>query len=148
MRNPSFIKAFLLRVGPPFVVLFLLAQFVPYGRDHENRPVTGEPEWDSEETRALAVRACFDCHSNETKWPWYASIAPVSWFVQRHVDDARDHLNFSEWDKPQRHAGKAAKAVESGAMPLESYLSMHSEAKLSDAERAALIAGLRTSLRR
>ena len=59
--------------------LFLAIQFVPYGRDHSNPPVIGEPTWNSPETRALAVRACFDCHSNETVWPWYSNIAPVSW---------------------------------------------------------------------
>ena len=146
MKNPSFTKTFLLRVGPTFVVLLVLAQFVPYGRNHENPPVTEEPEWDSPKTRALVKRACFDCHSNETHWPWYASVAPMSWLVQHDVDEAREHLNFSEWDKPQRHAAKAAKAVGEGEMPLGIYLPLHSEAKLSDTEKAALIAGLKKTL--
>ena len=68
---------------------FLLMQFVPYGRNHSNPPVISEPHWDSPQTRELAVDACFDCHSNETNWPWYSNIAPVSWMVQRHTDEGR-----------------------------------------------------------
>ena len=58
------------------VVLFVLLQLVPYGRDHANPPVRQEPAWDAPRTRELAGRACFDCHSNQTLWPWYASVAP------------------------------------------------------------------------
>ena len=143
MKNPSFTKTFLLRVGPTTVVLLVLAQFIPYGRSHENPPVTGEPDWDSPATRALVKRTCFDCHSNETHWPWYAKIAPISWLVQHDVDEAREHLNFSEWDKPQRHADDTAHEVEEGEMPLWFYTPLHSEARLSDTEKAALIAGLK-----
>ena len=58
--------------------LGLVIQLLPYGRDHTNPPVVAEPLWDSPQTRALAKRACFDCHSNETIWPWYTNVAPVS----------------------------------------------------------------------
>ena len=69
---------------------FLLIQLVPFGRDHTNPPVVQEPNWDSPATRELAQRACFDCHSNETVWPWYSNIAPVSWLVaQRHLRSPR-----------------------------------------------------------
>ena len=146
VKNPSFRKTFVLRVVPTLVVLLILAQFVPFGRSHENPPVTGEPDWDSPETRALVKRVCFDCHSNETHWPWYANVAPVSWLLQRDVEEAREHLNFSEWDKPQRHADEAAHEVEEGEMPLWFYLPLHPEAKLSDDEKAALIAGLKKTL--
>src|SRR5581483_2821093 len=81
--------------------LFLLAQAVPYDRSHTNPPVTAEPRWDSPQTRELAARACFDCHSNLTTWPWYSNVAPISWLVQRDVDGGRSALNFSEWNKPQ-----------------------------------------------
>jgi hypothetical protein len=60
------------------VVVFVAIQLVPYGRDHTNPPVTAEPRWDSPQTRTLAVSACFDCHSNETAWPWYTNVAPFS----------------------------------------------------------------------
>src|SRR5690349_11025724 len=62
--------------------LFLLIQAVPYGRAHTNPPVVSEPHWDSPRTRELAKRACFDCHSNETRWPWYSHVAPMSWVLQ------------------------------------------------------------------
>ena len=123
-------------------VLFLLLQVVPYGRSHDNPPVRQEPTWDSPETRALAERACFDCHSNETEWPWYSWVAPVSWLVERDVVEAREHLNFSEFDRPQKDAEEAAEEVEEGEMPLWFYLPLHSEARLTDAELATLIAGL------
>ena len=100
-----------------------------------------EPAWDSPQTRALAKRACFDCHSNATVWPWYSHIAPVSWLVQKDVNGGRRHLNFSEWTKPSRHAGHAAEEIKGGDMPLSYYLPMHPMAKLTDAEKAALIAG-------
>ena len=64
-----------------FLAAVVVMQLVPYGRDHSNPPVTAEPNWDSPETRALFKRACFDCHSNETVWPWYAYVAPFSWWT-------------------------------------------------------------------
>ena len=76
---------------------FLLIQLVPYGHAHDNPPVAAEPNWDSPQTRELAQRACFDCHSNETTWPWYSNVAPVSWLVQHDVDEGREYLNFSRW---------------------------------------------------
>ena len=68
-----------------FVVLAGLIQIVPYGHDHANPTVRQEPAWDSPATRAMTVRACYDCHSNQTTWPWYAHVAPVSWLLQRDV---------------------------------------------------------------
>lgn len=123
-------------------ILFGAIQFVPYGREHGNPPTRVEPTWDSPRTRELAQRACFDCHSNETVWPWYSSVAPVSWLVQRDVDHGRKQLNFSEWDRPQEEADEAAEAVENGEMPLASYLWTHPDAKLTEQERSELIAGL------
>lgn len=124
----------------------VVMQLVPYGRDHSNPPVSAEPKWDSPETRALFKRACFDCHSNETTWPWYANVAPVSWLVQNDVDGGREHLNFSEWDRAQRHAGDVAFETRNGDMPPWFYLPMHPDAKLSDAEVKALMDGAEKSL--
>jgi mono/diheme cytochrome c family protein len=123
----------------------LVIQLVPYGRDHTNPPVVAEPAWDSAHTRELAVRACFDCHSNETVWPWYSNVAPMSWLVQRDVDEGRETLNFSEWDRPQE-AEEAAETVREGSMPPSQYLLTHPEARLSDAELSALAAGLAATL--
>lgn len=128
------------------IALFVIAQIIPYGRSHTNPPVVAEPAWDSPATRALAKRACFDCHSNETTWPWYSHIAPTSWFLQSHVDDGRARLNFSEWNKTYRAAAKASREVKSGGMPLSSYLLMHADARLSDTEKVALERGLDASL--
>ena len=123
-------------------VLFAAIQFVPYGRDHTNPPVVQEPTWANERTRQLAVGACFDCHSNETKWPWYSHVAPVSWFLMRDVTGGREALNFSEWQNNDQALG-AAETVEEGSMPTMQYKLMHSTARLSDQERQELAQGLR-----
>lgn len=125
---------------PP--ALLLVIQLVPYGRDHSNPPVRAEPAWPSPEVRALAVRACFDCHSNETKWPWYSNVAPASWLVSNHVEEGRHELNFSEFDRPQKHAKDAAEELEEGEMPLPGYVALHADAKLTDAEKQQLQAAL------
>lgn len=122
--------------------VLVLMQGVPYGRNHTNPPVTGEPAWNSPRTEALARAACYDCHSNESRWPWYSSIAPVSWRIQSHVDEGRGKLNFSAFDRPQEEATEAAEAVRSGEMPPADYLLMHPEARLSAADRQALADGL------
>lgn len=120
----------------------LAIQLVPYGRNHDNPPVVQEPVWSSPQLRQLAVRACFDCHSNTTTWPWYSHVAPVSWLVQHDTEDARSKLNFSEWNRPQKHADEAAEAVSEGEMPMLIYVLMHSRARLTDRERQQLIDGL------
>ena len=132
-----------------FLLLALLAvgliQFIPFGRTHTKPPKSTEPSWDSAGTRELFRRACFDCHSNKTVWPWYSNVAPVSWLVQRDVDGGREHMNFTEWDLPQRHAKDIAEQVRTGEMPPWFYLPMHPAAKLSAAEKQALIDGAEKS---
>jgi hypothetical protein len=124
------------------LALAVLIQLIPYGRRHTNPPASAEPAWNKPETRALAKRACFDCHSNETVWPWYSHVAPMSWLVKHDVDEGRHELNFSEWERPQEDAHKAAKMVLKGRMPLRKYLLMHPSARLSATERDTLAAGL------
>src|SRR5580700_9893839 len=119
----------------------VLIQLVPFGRQHANPAVTQEPAWDSPQTRDLARRACFDCHSNETVWPWYSNVAPVSWLNQRDVNGGRNHLNFTEWDHVQKHAKDVAEQVKEGGMPPWFYLPMHPAARLTAAEKQALIDG-------
>jgi hypothetical protein len=121
-------------------------QLLPYGRAHTNPPVVMEPSWDQPATRELAARACFDCHSNETRWPWYSNVAPASWFVQRHVDAGREVLNFSEWQRPQKEASESGETVLEGEMPLGSYALLHASARLSPSESRALAHGLTASL--
>jgi mono/diheme cytochrome c family protein len=127
------------------VAAALIIQLIPYGRSHTNPPVLAEPVWDSAQTRELAVKDCFDCHSNETTWPWYSNIAPVSWLVQNHVDEGRQILNFSEWNGPQR-SDEAVETVRERSMPPTSYLLTHPSARLTDAQLAALADGLAKTL--
>jgi Haem-binding domain len=124
------------------VVLFGLIQLIPYGQSHTNPTVVQEPQWDSPDTRALAVRACFDCHSNQTNWNVWSDIAPFSWLIQNDVDGGRRVLNFSEWNQNQRSARNMAESVQRGTMPRWFYLPIHPEANLSAAERQQLITGL------
>jgi hypothetical protein len=127
--------------------LLALSQAVPYGRAHSNPPVTAEPRWDSAATRALAARACFDCHSDLTAWRWYSNIAPASRLIQRDVDTGRSQLNFSEWDKPQDvSAGDLADAIRGGSMPPWYYTIAHPNASLSTADKDQLIRGLEATL--
>jgi hypothetical protein len=129
--------------------LFLLIQLIPYGKDYNNPPVVSEPNWDSQQTRELAKRACFDCHSNETLWPWYSKIAPVSWLVARDVYEGRQRLNFSDWQNSYlRDAGEIASVINEGEMPPFQYLPTHPSARLSTAEKTQLINGLESTLNR
>jgi mono/diheme cytochrome c family protein len=122
---------------------FILIQFVPYGRDHTNPAVAAEPPWDSPRTRELAERACFDCHSNETVWPWYSNVAPISWLIQRDVEVGRDELNYSEWGRGEDdEAEESAESVIEGEMPPWYYEVIQSKARLNDSERDELIRGL------
>ena len=146
MRVPS--RRFLVRTGLVLFLAFVAIQFVPYGRDHVNPPVGAEPTWDSPGTRALAKQACFDCHSNETEWPAYSRVAPVSWLVQRDVSQGRAVLNFSEWQRLQEEATEAAEEVLEGEMPLRIYRLMHAHARLSAADRERLGRGLERTLGR
>ena len=134
------------RIALALLLVFVAIQFVPVGEGRTNPEGGREVQWDSPRTRELAVRACYDCHSNRTKWPWYSYIAPVSWLVQHDVHEGREHLNFSEWDRRQKHADDAAHEVEEGEMPLAIYRLLHPEARLEGAARAHLIEGLRKTL--
>jgi len=128
------------------VALFIAIQFVPYGRDHINPPVVQEPKWDSPQTRELAARACFNCHSNQTDWPWYSNVAPISWLLYRDVINGREQMNFSEWDRPQREARQAPTKIEKGEMPQWYYVPLHPEASLTAAEKKTLMDGLRATI--
>jgi hypothetical protein len=125
------------------IVLLVMIQFIPYGKDHSNPSVVSEPAWDSQQTHDLARASCFDCHSNETVWPWYSNIAPVSWLVYRDVAEGRHRLNFSDWQNARlREPGELASAVNEGEMPPIQYLLMHPTAKLSAAQKTQLADGL------
>lgn len=125
------------------VLVIIAVQFIPYGKNHANPPVMAEPEWDSQQTRDLFVRACADCHSNETKWPWYSHIAPLSWLVQYDVEEGREHFNVSMWGVQKKNEGTEAKEeFEEGEMPPWFYVLLHPEAKVSKSESQTLSNGL------
>lgn len=119
----------------------------------QNPPVIAEPAWDSPETRALAERACFDCHSNETKWPLYTRLPVIRQLIVKHVNEGRRELNVSEWGTGRKQEGSEAadKVFEplhyaENDLPQPSYAFMHPKARLSDSERQALAAGLTATL--
>lgn len=121
---------------------------VPYGRAHGNPPAGAEPAWDPPVTRDPAVRACYDCHSNETEWPWYTNIAPVSRLTTRDVEDGRHRLNFSEWGSGEQRVDEIARVVQQGEMPPIYFGWMHKRARLTDAETQQLVQGLQATFGR
>lgn len=121
--------------------VLVLVQFVPV--DRTNPPLGGEVPAPPE-VRAILKRACYDCHSNETVWPWYGRVAPFDWLMERDVREGRREVNFSTLaDAPlkrrQRKWMEIPEQVEKREMPPWFYTAVHPEARLSDADRAALV---------
>jgi mono/diheme cytochrome c family protein len=131
-----------LRILALGVLVLAAIQFVPYGRTHVVPAARVEPAWDRGETRTLFMQACGDCHSYETRWPWYSRVAPVSWLVQHDVDEGRSKFNVQEWGRAHNRGRAAADELEEGEMPLWYYTPLHPEARLSAADRQHLISGL------
>ncbi|WP_288442746.1 heme-binding domain-containing protein [uncultured Chryseobacterium sp.] len=129
------------------LVAFALIQFFPI--DRTNQPVDKKVNFvdarkSPEKIRTLLKNACYDCHSNETVYPKYAFIAPVSWSVKSHVNEGREHLNFSVWgtynkDLKENMLTKSVQTIQNKTMPMPGYIVYHKEANLSEAERALLI---------
>ena len=122
------------------LVACVAIQFVPVPRD--NPPVESEVPATAA-VRSILRTSCYDCHSNETRWPWYAYVAPVSWLVANDVHDAREHMNFSTWArydarKQAKHLEEAWEEIDEGEMPLFYYVWLHAEAELSPSDRSAL----------
>ena len=118
------------------VVILVLIQFIPVERS--NPPVTQVLEMPPD-VKPIMQRACFDCHSNETRWPWYSKVAPVSWLVSHDVAEGREHMNFSEWDqmslkKKKRRLDELVEEIEEGKMPMPIYLIAHGDAAISEAD--------------
>ena len=119
------------------LAIVIIPQFIPVKRD--NPQVMADFNEDAA-VKAIFQRACYDCHSNQTVWPWYSYVAPVSWQVAHDVHEGREHLNFSEWnsynDRRKEHAREEIREeTESGEMPLGLYLVIHSGAKLSEEDK-------------
>src|SRR5512147_1448648 len=129
------------------IILGLLIQLIPLpGRGH-NPPVVQDTTWDTPQTAALIRRACYDCHSNETTWPWYSYVAPVSWLIYRDVIEGRQRMNFSDPNARRPDAREIIENIQEGEMPPAVYLPLHPSARLSDAEKQQLIQGVQNSLK-
>ena len=119
-------------------------QFISAKREPvEVNPVADFQPENATDLMNILHKACYDCHSYETKYPWYAGIAPVSFFLNNHIEEGREHLNFSEWNtypiKDQQHiAEEIVEVVKEKEMPMLSYWLVHWDAKLTDAERAVI----------
>ena len=125
------------------LALLVLIQLVPYGRAHKNPHATREARFANASTQRLFDGTCADCHSDHTSWPVYSDIAPISWLVQRDVDDGRRRMNLSEWDKNQPELGEVETSILRGGMPPLQYKAVHGKGRLSSAQRRQLAAGFR-----
>ena len=135
------------RWGLAVLLLLLIgAQFV--GADRTNPPSRPDASLLAKATpdvRAILDRSCRDCHSNDTQWPWYSRVAPISWFLLNHVNGGRDRLNYSRWtsyesDDQDKFLNGMCTLTRKGRMPVSSYLWIHRDAKLSDADIKTLCA--------
>ena len=129
-------RRILIRALMVIAVAFVVIQFVPV--DRANPPVVADiaapPHVD-----AVLRRSCYDCHSNETHWPWYSRVAPASWLVAKDVREGRESLNFSEWRASQDEAlSEIMETVDEGEMPMNIYVLMHPGAALNNDDIAAL----------
>lgn len=95
-----------------------------------------------DEIRTLVQGACYDCHSDQSTYPWYASITPINFWLQDHIDEGREKMNFSRWNEPssQEEAYECAEVVQEGEMPPGNYAFMHGHANLNAEQRASLVA--------
>jgi len=116
--------------------LFVLIQLMPVDRTNPSEIADSEIP---DEVKTILMAKCYDCHSNESHWPWYSYIAPVSWWVADHVHDGRRHVNFSIWDtyssdKQEEKLGETYDEILDEFMPLKSYLITHPDAKVTEDE--------------
>lgn len=130
-------------IGITVAILFILVQFAQPNKSNppidQAMTIAAQAEFTPPVSRLIKA-SCFDCHSNETHWPWYSYVAPVSWLVADDVATGRNHLNFSEWGKYTKSKrvvklGQIYEEVSKGSMPIPKYLYMHGNARLSAADR-------------
>jgi hypothetical protein len=126
------------RIIIALVILVVGIQFIPV---KQTNPAMISDFSGPAEVKAILQKSCYDCHSNETEWPWYSQVAPMSWLVAHDVKKGRERLNFSDWEPLKDIVwirSMIYRQVASGQMPLKSFLTMHSDAKVSDEELATL----------
>lgn len=130
-----------------FLIAIALIQFIPI--DHTNKAVDQKVNFvhlfkTPENVQEVLTKACYDCHSNETIYPKYAYVAPISWSIKHHVNEGREHLNFSEWghynqDLKKSMLENAARSIKDYSMPMPGYVAQHPKANLTKAERVLLV---------
>ena len=139
----KFLKILLIILLAAFVII----QFIPSGRP-ANQPIVGQDIFEiveiPSEVGTLLKNACYDCHSQSVKYPWYSYVAPVSWLVARDVKMGREHIDFGKWGeltkrKQIKALGEIAEEIEDGNMPMQIYITMHSEANLTTEQRALIV---------
>lgn len=129
------------------IIIFLSFQFIQI--DKGNPSVNKKIDYNqitqtTPEIQKILKKACYDCHSNEVNYPWYSSIAPISWFIKEHVNQGKEYVNFSEYGKYNRYQkehinSSLYRVIENKTMPLNSYLWMHKEANLSEKDYILLL---------
>lgn len=134
------------------IIIFLSFQFIQI--DKGNPSVNKKIDYNqithtTPEIQKILKKACYDCHSNEVNYPWYSSIAPISWFIKEHVNQGKEYVNFSEYGKYNRYQkehinSSLYRVIENKTMPLNSYLCMHEEANLSEEDFILLLNWFRT----
>jgi hypothetical protein len=140
IRAPG--RKLLVRAGLGLLLVAVLLQLLPFGRLGPNPPVRRDAPWPNGRARELAVAACYDCHSNQTRRPLYSQVAPFSWLIARDVEQGREKLNFSTWEGSGGDARDAAETIVEGSMPPRRYLPLHADARLTEEERRLLVAAL------
>jgi hypothetical protein len=134
-------KKWIVRIGGALVAALAAIQLVPVERTNpqveSDAPVAAE-------LKTVLKRSCYDCHSNETVWPWYSRVAPVSWLVANDVKEGRKEVNFSVWNqygdnRKARKLKEVVEQVEGGKMPQWYYVFLHPEAKLSANEKELIV---------
>lgn len=128
----------------PIILILGVIQFIPNERKIVAVDDSAKFITDNIEVKNILDKACMDCHSNETKYPWYANVTPVNYWIDGHIEEGREHLNFSEWnslsEEDRRHAIKETiEVVHEKEMPMLFYWLIHWDAKLTDAERETLV---------
>ncbi len=127
--------------------IFLIIQFIPYGKP-SNQPLPDMNLFEvaevPEDVIILLKTACYDCHSQNVKFPWYSNVAPVSWLVSRDIKEGREHLDFSYWGEFTKKEklkvlDEISEEVGAENMPMPIYTLMHGEARLSEADRKVII---------
>ena len=128
------------------IIVISVIQFIPV--DKTNPSVDSQKDYFSivnppENVKNILKTSCFDCHSNETTYPWYSNVAPISWLLKSHINEGREHLNFSEWgsysvEKQKNILEDCSEVIREKEMPLSSYTIMHSDAELNEEKSKVL----------